>query len=100
MSFVRAIRQLENQISDAQGYYDDYPRFSGVMVEHEGNYAGMFVVRSEHKKMEFIYNEGLVVCGMIPWVGARVTVYYEQDDILCPEDEFVDAVKLVLHDEE
>jgi len=57
----RAIRQYENLLKDKDGYYDDRPRFSGVIVESLGNYAGYFIVQCGKKRKPFLYDGGLVL---------------------------------------
>ena len=73
----RAIRYWENKIKDKWGYYNDYPKFTGVIVEMEGNYAGYFVVQSGKERKDFLYDGGIVIVGDDSrFKGKKVSWYY------------------------
>lgn len=93
----RTIREYENLLKDVDGYYDDHPRFSGVIVEDFGNYAGYFIVQCGKKRKSFLYDGGLVLKGNGVWKGKKATVYYENDGITYTDDSFSHALKLVIH---
>ncbi len=108
---IRNIKIFESQINDAEGYYDDFAKFKGVIIEAAGiGNSGYFVVKDADEELYFIWEVDLIVtdeCQMQviqkpmnskddqhPWIGRKVKVYYDfhfHTDAKHP-------VKIIFHD--
>ena len=91
-SIRSSIKYWQNVFKDRKGYFRDFPRLTGVVVEHFGNMAGYFKIRKGKEIISFTYERDLLVVGGEITKGMKVTVYYVPGS-----EEMKTALKVVVH---